>query len=280
MDANSVNRRKHLARQDAARYKLNQFLEANPCVNLIEYGPESVSGFSPEKMMFDDSGFQFGQKHPKALFTISLSLPEEEVRRLLSSFEGADWFWLGLETLPDRWLKISIDTSETVCLRSIIQSVRGFILIPAHQKSAFGIDNFHKTDRYTVLHKPLEPPVLYPCPCCGYLVFKEDPGSDDICPVCYWEDSVSELRFATRGGGANRASLFEAQLNYVELGTSELEYKGLIQSSISFERDGCWRLIDLEIDNIELSSVGDQGKTYPKDRTTLYYWRDTYWRRT
>lgn len=35
---------------------------------------------------------------------------------------------------------------------------------------------------------------------------------------------------------------------------------------------------DLKRDNIELSSVGDQGRTYPKDLTTLYYWRDTYWR--
>lgn len=183
MDIDLINRRKHLAMEASARYKLKQFLEANPCVTLLECGPECVSGFSPEKMMFDDSGFQFGRQHPEALFTMSLSLPEEEVRRLLSSFGDADWFWLGLETLPDRWLKISIDTSETVCLRSIIQSVQGCTLIPSHQKSAFGIDSFHKSDSFAVLYKPLESTVLYPCPCCGYLVFEEGPGSYDICPI-------------------------------------------------------------------------------------------------
>lgn len=91
---------------------------------------------------------------------------------------------------------------------------------------------------------------------------------------------MSELRFATRGGGANRASLVEAQLNTVKYGIKVPGYERRVKSLTAFERDENWRLIDLGIDNIELSSVGDQGKTYPKDRTTLYYWRNTYWRRT
>jgi hypothetical protein len=24
----------------------------------------------------------------------------------------------------------------------------------------------------------------YPCPCCGFLVFDEEPGSFSICPIC------------------------------------------------------------------------------------------------
>jgi len=35
--------------------------------------------------------------------------------------------------------------------------------------------------------------VDYPCPCCGYLVFTEPPGSFEICPICFWEDDVSQL---------------------------------------------------------------------------------------
>ncbi len=35
----------------------------------------------------------------------------------------------------------------------------------------------------------------YPCPCCGYLVFTEPPGSYTICPICFWEDDISQLRF-------------------------------------------------------------------------------------
>jgi hypothetical protein len=35
----------------------------------------------------------------------------------------------------------------------------------------------------------------YPCPCCGYLMFYEGPGSYDICKICFWEDDLSQLRF-------------------------------------------------------------------------------------
>ncbi|MBO0846033.1 MAG: hypothetical protein J2P22_11530 [Nocardioides sp.] len=44
----------------------------------------------------------------------------------------------------------------------------------------------------------------YPCPCCGYLVFDEEPGSYDICAVCGWEDDLSQLRFATWEEGPTR----------------------------------------------------------------------------
>lgn len=269
--------------QASARYKLKQFLEANPCVSLIEYGPESVSGFSPRNMMFEDPLFQYDHQYPEAFFVMPLSLPDKDVHKLLSCFEGANWFFLGLEIFPLRWLKITIDTKETACLRSIIRSVRGFVLIPSSQTSAFGVVNLREPDRYAVLHKPLEPPVLYPCPCCGYLVF-DNVGTDSYCPICVWQDDLSQLRFATFGG-ANKPSLVEAQLNYVKHGTSRNVWQPRFASltgidCAGFERDENWRLIDLTIDNIELSSSGDQGRTYPRDRTTLYYWRDTYWRRT
>lgn len=122
-------------------------------------------------------------------------------------------------------------------------------------------------------------PTLYPCPCCGYLVLKEGPGSYDICPICFWEDDIVQLRFATFPGRANTPSLIEAQLNAVKYGAKMPGYERRARSPKQFERDESWRLIDLEIDNIELFSAGDQGRTYRKDRTTLYYWRDTYWRR-
>lgn len=120
---------------------------------------------------------------------------------------------------------------------------------------------------------------LYPCPCCGYLVFKERPGCYEICPICFWEDNLPQLRFATSSGGPNKGmTLVEAQLNTVKYGAKVPGYERDVQLPVNFERDENWRLIDLKRDNIELSSVGDQGRTYPKDLTTLYYWRDTYWR--
>ena len=37
---------------------------------------------------------------------------------------------------------------------------------------------------------------MKPCPCCGYLVFDEEPGSYSICPICYWEDDAVQLQLA------------------------------------------------------------------------------------
>ncbi|WP_241494482.1 CPCC family cysteine-rich protein [Pseudomonas asplenii] len=31
---------------------------------------------------------------------------------------------------------------------------------------------------------------MFTCPCCGYAVFEEPPGSHDICPICFWEDDL------------------------------------------------------------------------------------------
>jgi len=60
----------------------------------------------------------------------------------------------------------------------------------------------------------------YPCPCCGYVTLTEGPGDYEICPNCYWEDDLSQLRFPTTRG-ANHVSLIEAQKNYAATGVSE-----------------------------------------------------------
>jgi hypothetical protein len=110
----------------------------------------------------------------------------------------------------------------------------------------------------------------YPCPCCGYFVFDEPPGSYDICHVCGWEDDVAQLRFPTEGG-ANRP-LLECQLAFlVSLRASRRKVSATTHAC---ERDPTWRPIDPESDEIEVPAVGvDYGTTYPDDLTTLYYWR-------
>ncbi len=120
----------------------------------------------------------------------------------------------------------------------------------------------------------------WPCPCCGYLVFDEPPGSYDICPVCFWEDDLSQLRFM-RTGGANHVSLIEAQQNYAAFGACEQRVKPFVRPPQPNERrDPEWRPVDVETDNIEDPIPGfDYGRSYPKDDTVLYYWRATYWRR-
>jgi hypothetical protein len=120
----------------------------------------------------------------------------------------------------------------------------------------------------------------YPCPCCGYLVFAEPPGSYDICPICFWEDDVSQLRFPATTG-ANHVSLIEAQINYAREGVCERRLRRHVREPGEADvRDPNWRPIDEGRDNIEGHVSGiDYGETYPEDRTRLYYWSGSYWRR-
>lgn len=59
-----------------------------------------------------------------------------------------------------------------------------------------------------------DPQALHPCPCCGFLVFREAPGSYDVCSVCGWEDDHVQLRYPL-AGGAN-APLVAAQRVFLD----------------------------------------------------------------
>jgi hypothetical protein len=122
-------------------------------------------------------------------------------------------------------------------------------------------------------------PSKFPCPCCGFLVFGEPPGSYEICPICFWEDDLSQLRFP-HATGANGLSLIDAQGNYASIGAAERRFVSNVREPNETElRDSDWRPIDQNVDNIE-ESVPDinYGSSYPRDRTHLYYWRESYWR--
>ena len=114
----------------------------------------------------------------------------------------------------------------------------------------------------------------YTCPACGHKVFSEPPGSDEICPVCFWEDDLSQLRFVTTTG-ANHVSLVEAQKNYKTFGAVEEKlYEQVRAAEILEEIDPTWREFDETRDMVEMPIQGkDYGGTYPADTTTLYYWR-------
>ena len=120
----------------------------------------------------------------------------------------------------------------------------------------------------------------FPCPCCGYLVFDEPPGSGDICGVCGWEDDVSQLRFPMTSGGANRPSLADAQRNFAAAGQSDPSRTASRRALGDETQDRGWRVIDLSLDDVEQPTPGvDYGGTYPQDCTQLYYWRHSGWRR-
>ena len=122
--------------------------------------------------------------------------------------------------------------------------------------------------------------LTYPCPCCGHLVFDEPPGSYDICPICFWEDDLSQLRFPMTGG-ANHVSLIDGQLNFERYGVCETRFQSKVRAVASSDvRDSDWRPIDEARDNIEAPVPGvEYGETYPADCTRLYYWRRSYWRK-
>ncbi|WP_353525901.1 CPCC family cysteine-rich protein [Denitromonas iodatirespirans] len=60
------------------------------------------------------------------------------------------------------------------------------------------------------------------CPCCGYRTLPDIcPGSYEVCPVCYWEDDLTQFENPESSGGANRVSLSVAKRNFAEFGACD-----------------------------------------------------------
>ena len=64
----------------------------------------------------------------------------------------------------------------------------------------------------------------FPCPCCGYCVHEHEPGFHQVCPICGWEDDLSQLRFVAMPGSSNTVSLIDAQQNYPVFDYSTLDF--------------------------------------------------------
>ena len=107
------------------------------------------------------------------------------------------------------------------------------------------------------------------------MVFAEEPGSDDICPVCFWQDDLVQLRWPVLAGGANGPSLIEAQENYRRFGAVEERLVQYVRPPTPAETvDPGWRRFDMALDRVEEFRSGvDYGRTYADDRTAYYYWR-------
>ena len=121
----------------------------------------------------------------------------------------------------------------------------------------------------------------FPCPCCGYRVNGYPPGYHEKCPICGWEDDLTQLRFVEMPGSSNHVSLIKAQINFEDYGASEQRVRMNVRSpDMDDRRDPEWRPVDPQRDNIEQPRSGiDYASSYPLDSRQLYYWRQTYWRR-
>jgi hypothetical protein len=118
--------------------------------------------------------------------------------------------------------------------------------------------------------------VLYPCVCCGYLVFDQLPGSFDLCSLCYWEDDSAQLRWPTLAGGANSPSLIDSQRNVQLLGAMESQFVALVRRPGPGDvRDPGWRPFDPTTDRY--LEPYDTSVELPSDWTRFYWWRPGYW---
>lgn len=113
-------------------------------------------------------------------------------------------------------------------------------------------------------------PPRYPCPCCGFLVFGEEPGSYDICGICGWEDDPVQLLYPL-AGGAN-PPLLQEQKRFLATLTDEtleaLRARGLV-------RCPDWRPLnasDIRPDDPGPRSGMEYFDAIPCDRPE-YYWR-------
>ncbi|MCG2618126.1 hypothetical protein LZZ85_27735 [Terrimonas sp. NA20] len=83
------------------------------------------------------------------------------------------------------------------------------------------------------------------CFCCGYKTISDgETGLWEICPVCFWENDVTDGNI-DKISGANKTSLREAQKNFQEFGACE---KAMIKNVRSpkpcEERDTDWEPFD------------------------------------
>ena len=134
-----------------------------------------------------------------------------------------------------------------------------------------------RTESLPAWHRGAEPadrPPLadrFPCPCCGHLVHDEPPGSCAICPLCFWEDDLGQLRRPHLGGGANRIPLIEAQRNVRDFGACDRRGLRFTRRAGPDEPlEAGWRPIDPRRDSFE---EGDAVDRSPSDPTALYWWR-------
>lgn len=112
----------------------------------------------------------------------------------------------------------------------------------------------------------------YTCPCCGYLTINEQPGSYDICHVCFWEDDPVQLLDPWYAGGANRLSLQESQRNVVTIGACDengLEHARGVQPGD--RRDSQWRMVT-EADKGKVKKPREISAAAWEDLKMWYYW--------
>jgi hypothetical protein len=86
----------------------------------------------------------------------------------------------------------------------------------------------------------------FTCPCCGYKTFEEElKGQYDICEICFWEDDPIQVINPDYSGGANKVSLRQAQINFMEFGACEKEMlKNARRPNVEDKRGENWKPLE------------------------------------
>lgn len=85
----------------------------------------------------------------------------------------------------------------------------------------------------------------YTCPCCGYKTLSDPKrGSYEICAICYWEDDPVQLENVNEDGGANRVSLRNAQMNFLQFGAVEQRFISNVRKPLTSDvKDSNFKLL-------------------------------------
>ncbi|HKO26074.1 MAG TPA: CPCC family cysteine-rich protein [Solirubrobacteraceae bacterium] len=70
--------------------------------------------------------------------------------------------------------------------------------------------------------------MTFPCPCCGYRTLPARSPSDEICPVCFWQDDFVDNQDRDVLG-PNHVTLSVARANFLSLGACEERWVGRVR---------------------------------------------------
>ncbi len=121
----------------------------------------------------------------------------------------------------------------------------------------------------------------YPCPCCGYIVFEFGPGSEDVCPICCWQDVTGDVIYPTeRSAASDGPSLMQCQKDYIEIGVCNPRLEAGRRPSSDDVRDPDWFPITPDMVDClpKRSTLGPE--SWPDEYLRRYYWKKDYFFKT
>jgi len=171
------------------------------------------------------------------------------------------------------------------------ESMASAAFAPSQDPPGFDRARFHKDMNAEILDflmrevvgKPLRLcNKAYPCACCGHMAFERQPGSYDVCPICWWEDDEVQLRPNWWNFGGPNKPIRVAQWKYQRRGQLPPDAVWEREPIEGDVRDPDWYPLPEEAPVEALSAKAPSGREYfdalgeeETDEGYPYYWRWT-----